>query len=1020
MKKHLVFFGLMMFLGLQFAFAQTRQVSGTVTSSEDGLGIPGVSVVVKGTTIGVTTNLDGKYTLDVPQNATLVFSFVGMKPQELAVSADVINVVMEPETKEIEELVVTGYAVRAKNSITGSTVQVKADAIKDVTSSSVDQALQGKVAGLVISSSSGTPGSVQDIRIRGVGSLTASNDPLFVIDGVPVQNSDFSGSTATTTLSALSSLNNNDIESVTVLKDASATSAYGARGSNGVIVITTKKGKAGKTSYNFSAFYGFQNKAVEGPKVLTGAQREALYGDAVYNRYGVANGFTRDQAVEWGVINLEDTDLGGWIADGRPKYDWEKAYRNYNAPTQNYVFSASGGNEESSFYTSLGYNNTENIVVGSTFRRVNGALNFTKKFTDKIKFSTSNNVSNVLQDGLLLEQSAYFGSPLAGKYFTSTWFSPRYANGQPNTTIGGTYNWLYLKDHNVSYNDMTRGISNSYVEYEVVKNLKFKSLVGIDFVLNDYRNFYNRNYGDSQGENGTSAQSMDKNYNFVTQNSISYNFTYNDHNISAMALMEFQKNKEKYLYGYGANFAGDDLTNINSAASKKDADGTYYDWMNASYLGMINYSYLGKYIADFTYRREGSSRFGTGQRFGNFWSVGAAWNITQEQFMSSLSIINNLKLRTSYGVSGNSGIGINKYQELYAYDGNYNEQGASYPSTFGNPKLTWEKNHNFDVGLDFGILKNKISGSVSYFNKATSDLLQDVPLSRTSGFNSNTMNVGEMSNTGIEALLNVEIIKSKDFNANVSFNFATLKNEVTKLAKDGLGNNITIETGTRKTDVGHSINEWYMRKYAGVDPTNGLPQWYVNGKDDKDGITNNYYAANANWQGTSAIPKYTGGASLHVDYKGIYLDASVYFAGGHQVFEDWSFYTSHAGYYSFLLYQGVSTLMDRWQQPGDVTDVPKMYYDGTGYNASRTSTRFLYDGDYMRLKDLTIGYKLPKTLFSKIGFNGDLTVYARGANLLTWVKDDRLKYDPEVRADGFTRLTNPPLKSITFGLTLNF
>jgi TonB-linked SusC/RagA family outer membrane protein len=1026
MKKLCVFLACFVLVGINLIQAQNVRITGTVTSSEDGMPIPGVSVVVKGTTTGGITNVDGKYDISVPAAAqTLIFSFVGMKTQEIAIGGKtVIDVALASETLAVEELVVTGYATRGKNSITGSTVQVKGESLKNIPVASVDQTLQGKVAGLTISSSSGTPGSIQDIRIRGRGSLTASNDPLFVIDGVPVQNSNFTGSTAFSSLSALSSLNNNDIETITVLKDASATSAYGARGSNGVIVITTKKGKTGKTNYNLSAYYGFTNKAVEGRKVLSGVQREELFSEAVFNTYGLANGFTEAQAYAWAQANLNPAytaPLDEWIAAGRPVVDWEKAYRNQNAPTQNVTFTASGGNEESSFYASLGYNKNQSIIIDNSYRRINGVFNYTKKLNDKIKFSTSNNVSDVLQDGLILEQSAYYGNPILAKYFGNPWQTPLLADGTPNQNTGTVYNWLYIKDNNVSYNDMIRGISNSFVEYEFIKNLKFKSLVSLDYTMANYKSFANRNYGDGASTNGYGEESDDKNYNWVTQNSLSYNKTFGEHNISAMGLIEFQKNREKYIYAYGENFATDGLTNVGSAGANKDASVTFSDWMNASYLGMFNYSYGGKYIADVTYRREGSSKFAKGQRFGNFWSVGAAWNVTKEQFMSGIAgIVDNLRLRTSYGVSGNSGISANQYQSLLAYDANYADQGAVYPSGYGNNFLTWEKNNNFDVGIDFGILKNKISGQISYFDKVTSDLLYNVPLTPTSGFSGIYRNAGSVKNTGIEVLLNFDIMKSKDLNVNFSVNFATLKNEVTKLAKDGLGNNIVIESGTSKVDVGHPINEWYMRKWAGVDPTNGLPQWYINGKDDADGITNAYYSANLAFQGSSPIPKYSGGASFHVDFKGFYFDASAYIAGGNKVFEDWSRYVWHGGTYTVYSFNGAEALMNRWQQAGDVTDVPIVLFSGTANNASRTSTRFLFDGTFARLKDIVIGYNFPKPLLSKIGFNGDVNVFARGTNLFTWVKDKNMKYDPEVRADGFTRLTSPPTKTITFGLTLNF
>lgn len=1024
MKKLCVLIAFFVFVSINLVQAQNVRITGTVTSSEDGMPIPGASVVVKGTTNGVSTNIDGKYELNVAADAqTLLFSFVGFTPQEIAIGGRaIIDVVLQPETQQVEELIVTGYASRGKNTITGSTVQVKGESLKNIPVTSVDQTLQGKVAGLTISSSSGTPGSVQDIRIRGVGSLQAGNDPLFVIDGVPVQNSDFTGSTAVSSLSALSSINNNDIETITVLKDASATSAYGARGSNGVIVITTKKGKAGKTNYNLSTYYGFTNKASKGRAVLSGVQREELFNEAVYNTYGATYSFTEADAYTWAVDNLNPAytqPLVDWIAAGRPKIDWEKAYRNQNAPSQNIVFTASGGTNESSFYTSVGYNKTQSIIIDNSYRRVNGVFNFTKKFTDKIKFSTSNNISNVLQDGLILEQSAYYGNPMLAKYFGSPWVSPTLADGTPNLNTGTVYNWLYIKDHNVSYNDMTRGISNSFVEYEFIKNLKFKSLISLDYTIANYKNYANRNYGDGYDYNGYAENSDDKNFNYVAQNSLSYNLTHGEHNVSVMGLIEFQKNTEKYIYAYGENFPTDGLTNVSSASANKNADSQMNDWMNASYLGMVNYSYSGKYIADFTYRREGSSRFAEGHRFGNFWSVGGAWNINKEAFFSNLAgVVDVLRIRSSYGISGNSGIGLNKYQSLLAYDANYADQGSVYPSGYGNNFLTWEKNHNFDVGIDFAVLKNKVSGSVSYFNKTTSDLLQDVPLTLTSGFSAITSNVGSVKNTGIEALVNVEVVKSKDLNVSLSFNFATLKNEVTKLAKDGAGEDINVETGTTKIAVDHPIREWYMRKWAGVNPDNGLPQWYINGKDGA--VTNSYYDANVAFQGTSAIPKYSGGASVHADYKGLYFDASVYISGGNQIFEDWSRYIHQGGTYTIYNFNGAADLMNRWQKPGDVTNVPLVLFSGTANNASRTSTRFLFDGDYMRLKDIVLGYNLPKSLLTKIGFNGDASVFARGSNLYTWVKDKNLKYDPEVRADGFTRLTNPPTKTISFGLTLNF
>ena len=1019
MRRLTLILFLSVFVGIGSLWAQTRTITGTVTDSEDGQPIPGVSIVVKGTTKGTITDINGKYSLSVPQDAsTLIFSFVGMESQEVEIQGrTVINISMKQENLGLDEVIVTGYVKKSKNSLTGSTVQVSGDELKNVPVTSVDQTLQGKVAGLVISTSSGTPGAVQDIRIRGAGSLSANNDPLIVIDGVPVINSNESGSSSRSSLSALAAINSNDIESVTVLKDASATSAYGARGSNGVIVITTKKGKKQKTSYNVSAYYGFQNKAVKGWDVLTGTQREELFLEAIYNQYGEDYGFDEEGAYDWAKSVGLTGALDEWIDGGRKEGNWEDAMMRDNSPVYNFNVSASGGDDVSSFYASAGYNKTNSIVVGSDFQRINGSLNYNRKLGKRVSFSTSNSVSNTIQNGAILEQSAYFANPILAKYFQSPWNQPYDENGEANTDVGMLYNWLYLKDHDITTNDMIRAISNSNLEWEIIKNLKFKTLISLDYILTNYKNYSNREYGDASQENGSSEASTSRNFNYVFQNSFSYRFTKNDHSVYALALMEYQKNKYNYLYGYGEKFVTDGLTNIESAGANKDASSSFTDWMNASYLFLMNYDYKSKYFIDLTYRNEGSSRFAPGKRFGSFWSVGAAWNLKKENFLFDADWLSNLKLRASYGISGNSAIGLNRYQALLAFNSDYAGSGAIYPSEFGNDDLTWEKNKNYDLGIDFAVLSNRISGSFAYFNKTTFDLLQNVPLSRTTGHNSIMMNVGEVVNKGIEVIADFGIIRTDKFNLDVSLNYATLNNEVTKLAKDASGEYINIETSTRKVEVGHPIYEWHMKKWAGVNPDNGAPQWYINGKDGD--VTENYFEAELEFQGKSAIPTHTGGASLHVDFIGIYLDANMYYAGGHKIYESWARYTHHAGFYPVGLFNGVSELMDRWQKPGDVTDVPIQMYDGNGQYASNNSTRFLYDGDYIRLKDLVLGYNLPQSIVSKIKFTG-ISIYVRGTNILTWVKDDRLKYDPEVRADGFTNLTNPPVKSFSFGLNLNF
>lgn len=510
---------------------------------------------------------------------------------------------------------------------------------------------------------------------------------------------------------------------------------------------------------------------------------------------------------------------------------------------------------------------------------------------------------------------------------------------------------------------------------------------------------------------------MNRNFNYVTQNSLAYNFKVAQHSFDVQGLVEYQKNRRNFLTGFGQNLPADGLYYLDTAPGSQAVGGFFDDWSSISYLGMLNYNFDGKYVLDATFRREGSSRFAASNRFGSFWSLGAAWNIHREAFLSGNEIVNQLRLRASIGESGNSQIDINRFQNLLSYDANYNGLGAVYPSQYGNENLSWEMNKNYDLGFDFGLFENRVSGSFAYFNKKTYDLLQTVPLSYTSGHAGQVYNAGTVVNKGIEIELSADIIRGKDFSWSISGNYATVENEVIALAKDSDGEDINIITGTRAVEVGQPIYAWRMRKWAGVDPQTGRPQWYLNGKDGE--LTTNYFSAKEEYQGGSAMPTFTGGLSTNLEFKGFFLNASVYFAGGHKVFEDWAFYTQHSGVYTTLYYNGVQDMMSRWQKPGDVTDYPRMVYNATGDNASRTSTRFLYDGDYIRLKDITLGYNIPNRFVEKTGLEG-IRVSLRGANLLTWVKDEGLKYDPEVRADGFTMLTTPPTKSVSFNVNLKF
>ncbi len=1002
------------FLKIPGINAQNKTIKGRVLDALDSTEIQGVSVVLKGSSRGTVTDKNGIFNIDVPEKSqSLIFSFVGMKTQEIPVTSDFTIITLQHDFIGISEIVAVGYSEKGKNEITGSTYQVKNKLISNVPVTSADQALQGKVPGLVVSAPSGTPGTMQDIRIRGVGSITASNQPLFVIDGVPVINPDFTGEVQRSTFSALSSLKSSDIESITVLKDASATSAYGARGSNGVIVITTKKGRTGETRFSLNTSVGFQNNATEGLTMLNGTQREELMLEAVHNTFNVPI----DQAYNYLVEKGINYSLKTWVETyNRKEGNWGELLKNKNALIQNYDISAAGGDEVSNFYASLGYNNTETTVSGGEFSRISGKFNYKRQLTEKVDFSVNMMVSNTKQDAFL-EQSAYFGNPIATRYMMSPWEQPYLTDGVTlNTATTSSYfNTLYTLENDIFQNDLTRGMFNSFIEWEIIDNLIFKSVYAGDYNVAAFHSYQNRIHGDGKAKSGTGIQSVTRIYNWVSQNSFDYKIVSDQHTLGIKALMEYQQNNSNFLFGSGEKFPADGLAYLSSASSNLDVNAGFTDWKNLSYLGMANYNFKNKYIADLTYRYEGSSLFAPDSRFGNFWSAGLAWNISEEGFLSEIENLDNLRLRASYGLSGSSAIGINQYQALLAFDKSYGGEGAVYPKQIGNPDLTWEKNRNFDLGIDYSFFDGKLKGSAAYYHKNTYDLLQLVPLSRTMGHESMMMNVGSMVNKGFEITLQGDIFRSSDFNLNIGLNLATVNNEVTSLAKDALGNDINIENLLRKVAIGHPVYGWYMRKWAGVNPENGNAQWYKNGVDGE--VTESYYSAKKEWQGGSAIPKLTGGILTHADYKGFYLDLNFYYAGGHKLYEDLTFLTHHTGFYSFSFYNGADGLMNRWQKPGDITDVPKVWY-GTR-DDSRESTRFLFEGDYVRVKDLVFGYRIPVKITGKIGFE-NIDIYARGTNLFTFVKDDGLKYDPEVGADGLTRFTVPPVKSVVFGINLNF
>ena len=1015
MKKNYFLWSLLGLLMLHVGWAQQKTITGTV-NDEEGLPLPGATIVVDGTTRGVATDFDGNFSIQANEGETLLITYIGYANTQITISSQdtyVVNMVLD---SALDEVIVMGYGNLNKSELTGSAAQVKTEEIENFPVSSVDQILQGKVAGLSLNGTSGTPGSINNILIRGRSSITASNSPLYVIDGVPVISGGLQQTTAASTFSPLANLNPENIASISVLKDASSTAPYGARGTNGVIVITTKKGKAGETKINFTANYGFSNDATDGPGVLTAAEREMLYYEGLYNTFGESEGFTLSEAKQFYEDNTRfGTNYTRWNNEGRNETDWADEITNENAPFQRYNLSVTSGTEKLNYFTSFGYQNQKATVIGAKFERISGALSVNSKISEAISFNSVNNTNYAEQKGIL-EQSAYFSGPRTAKYFLAPLASPYNEDGSLNIDdlYSNVQNPLFIADNDLDLFKSLRITSNNTLKINLpLEGFSFQTRIAVDYNLSNYKSYNNRTTGDSDDVGGSVFVATTNNTNYVFQNLLKYDFNIETHKFSVSAVQEFQKNRLSILNGSGEGFSADGLTNLNSAGSNQAADSRYLDWSVGAYLGLLNYSFDNKYLVNASFRREANSRFPADSRWGDFWSLGFGWNIHNENFMGNIDFINSLKLRTSYGVTGNAGIGLNTYQASLGFSADYNDESAIFPAAFGNDLLQWESAASFEIGTDFSLFDNKLTGAFNYYRRETYDMLQNVPLSRTTGFDSQSQNIGRMENKGIEIELSSSLVNQEKFKLSFGGTLSTNKNEVLELAKDGNGEEINITTGTRRVEAGHTVYEWYMVSYAGVDPANGEALYYTD--DTQTETTNNFNDAERVFQGKGAIPTLLLGGNIHVEYDRFYLDANINYTGGHQVWEPWTRYTSESDRWSTDLFQGLDILLDRWQNPGDITDVPKITHELKPW---RTYSRHLHDGDYLRLRNLVFGYNINPSLLKGLNISS-AQVFVRGTNLYTWVKDKSLNWDPEVDFEGFASLTTPPVKTIIFGLNLN-
>lgn len=1027
MKKIHVLLALMCFIFLHSANAQNRQISGIVTSSDDGATIPGVSVFVKGSSsVGTITDIDGKYKLSVPTSADiLVFSFVGMEKQEVSIgNSSVIDVALVPVATTLDEIVVIGYGSQIKSKVTGNVARVSGDLVKNTPVPSVQQAMQGKAAGVFVESSNGKVGGVTRMRIRGSSSITANNEPLFIVDGVPLSTDALNQTGAS--INPLTSINFNDIESIDVLKDASSTAIYGSRGANGVILVTTKKGKSGDTRLNVNFQFGY-SKPSHKREFMNADEYIAYFREAAVNSDAYEVRLYGESTDNVGFVESRLKRYSGWseILDGEGNYlgsevntNWQdQAFR--TGALQMVDISASGGTEKLKYYASGSYNKQQSFIIANDLDRFSGRLNVDNKVNKFIDmgFTLSLSRTNINQ----VAGDNAFSTPL--QLVAMSPITPiRDLNGQlydrPTTTY---YNGLIDAEDTKRSILETRTVTNAYVKFSLFKGLSWRNELGYDLYNMKENGKYSSRTDQGLGIGGYGISNYGEIQNLITKSYLDYLNSFGDFGLSAIMGSEFQNSTTDNSWLEGRNFPSDDLKTLASAGLINNGTSTLNEYAFLSYFSRINMDYKSKYLFTVAGRIDKSSRFGKNKRSGFFPALSAGWVLTKEDFLANNKAVSFLKFRTSYGLTGNAGIGNFQHLGLFGVTP-YNAEPGFYPSQIANDDLSWESTRQLDFGLDFGFFKNRISGEIDYYVKKTNDLLLDVPVPGTSGLNVQTRNIGSVENKGFEFVLNTTNLAG-ELEWKTSFNFSVNRNKVT-----GLGSQDIIDAGNSRNmnvvKVGEPLGVFYGAEYAGVDPANGDAIWYVNQRDDNGIIvnpgatTNDFAAANFVVLG-HPTPDFMAGLTNTIGYKGFELAFTFQGVSGNKIHLTGDPYMSaNAAWFD----NQTTDQLDCWKKPGDIVNVPQPRIGYSNGDQARSS-RFLSDGAYLKLRSLTFGYELPQKFISKAKFDR-IRLYLQAENLLTFTR--YRGWDPEVSSDDF--VTNvvsgvdfysaPQPRSITLGINI--
>ena len=969
-------------------FAQDRTVSGKVTAAEDGSTLPGVNITLKGTTKGTVTDASGNYSLTIPAGgATLVFSFIGLKSVEVeAGDRSVIDLQMQADATQLSEIVVVGYGVQQeKRSLTGSISSVKGDAFKNLPVQSADRAIQGRLAGVQVASTTGQPGGALNVRVRGIGSVNASNDPLWIVDGV--QMSRLGGSSQGSS-NPLASINPNDIERIEVLKDAASAAIYGAQAANGVVLVTTKTGKKGATQIEFTTQQGIV-KPIKLYDVMNGLEFATIREEAYRNA---------------GLPLTEPHTFYGDPADGAAinDYDWVDAvFRDAKLAT--YDISLSGADDKTSFLLSGSYQTQEGQLIMSDWERGTMRLNLNHKATEKLTIGAKISLSYQKVFGTITNGNFVNGpfSSVYGMQPTSPAINAETGKYNPYPLNGGAHNFSYNiiqgLNEEVRLGKTFQTVSNLNASYQILKGLTASGFVGADFSDNRDDNQRPGTIPAFAADRGQVLVRNRRTINWNINTTLNYSTKISDiHSIGALIGWEYKQEEREITDANQFGYSNPYFRLLSQGSTNRPSAGTFNDYKRQGIFGQLKYGYRDKYLADVTVRRDGSSRFGANSRYGTFYAGSVAWRIKGESFLESVDFINDLKLRVSYGVVGNSDIG--DYDGLSQWgsnapgapqQGQYLGTSLLRPTRLGNDLLTWEEEEQLNAGLDYTLMEGRIYGSVEYYKNKTKELLFDVPLPSDAGFVNVKGNTAAVQNSGIEIEIGGTVVNTGGFKWDVSFNYSSLKNEVVSLqggkkqiGGPGQSGNFLI--------VGEPLSFHYLAQYAGVNPANGKGMIY----DSAGNIAYQAIARDLAVRG-SAIPTYFGGFANNFSYKNIKLEVFFQYQGGNEGFNGdlYNLATSGSSANNNLVSQ-----LDRWQNPGDVTNVPRSFQGGSIDGQDQLfgnfgTTRFMSDASYVRLKQITLSYDVPTSILSKIKMR-KASIFVQGLNLVTWTKFDGL--DPEV------------------------